>query len=85
MKLSALILVLIFSTPFSFAKSSQVFGQISIADESPYASADQEYQAKSDLSHYSAETIWPWKRRRGCHGGRKQKRRNKKRLKRARA
>ena len=85
MKLSALIFVLISSIPFSFAKSSQVFVQISITDESPYASAIQEDQANSDLSHYNAETIWPWKRRRGCHGGRKQKRRNKKRLKRARA
>ena len=85
MKLSALILVLISSIPFSFAKSSQVFGQILITDESPYASTIQEDQANSDLSHYTAGTIWPWKRRRGCHGGRKQKRRNKKRLKRARA
>jgi len=85
MKLSALILVLLFSVFHVFAKSSQVFGQISIFDELPSASAIQEDQSNSDLSHYTAETIWPWKRRRGCHGGRKQKRRNKKRLKRARA
>lgn len=85
MKLSALILVLISSMTFSFAKSSQVFGQTSIADESPYAYGIQEYRANADLSDHSAETIWPWKRRRGCHGGRKQKRRNKKRLKRSRA
>ena len=85
MKLSALILVFIFSMTFSFAKSPQFFGKILIDDESPYAYSIEEYQAIHDLSHYPAETIWPWKRRKSCHGGRKQKRRNKKRLKRARA
>lgn len=89
MKLSALILVLIFSIPFSFAKSFQGLGQTSIYNQSSSFYAIQEYQADlqatADLSHRSAEAIWPWKRRRSCHGGRKQKRRNKKRLKRARA
>jgi hypothetical protein len=85
MKLSAVILFLISSMPFSFAKSFQGLGQSSIYDQSSSFYASQEYHANPDLSDYFAEEIWPWKRKRGCHGGRKQKRRNKKRLKRARA
>ena len=85
MKLFVLILVLFSAVHFSFAKSSQVFCKMAIADESLYAFSMKESQVKSDLSDHVAETIWPWKRRRGCHGGRKQKRRNKKRLKRSRA
>ena len=85
MKFSILILVLISSMTFSFAKSAQVFGQTSIIDESPYTYAIQEYRANPDVIHYSAEIIWPWRRKRSCHGGRKQKRLNKKILKRARA
>ena len=56
MKYSVFILVLISSMTFSFAKSTQVFGQTSIADESPKVYAIQEYQANADLSHYSVET-----------------------------
>ena len=76
MKYSVLILVFVLSLS-------------SIADESPYTFALKESQADSkataNLRPYYAKTIWPWKRRRSCHGGRKQKRRNKKRIKRARA
>ena len=89
MKYSILIILFVLSAQYLFANPLKVLSLSSIADESPYTFALKESQADSqetaDLSHHSAEAIWPWKRRRSCHGGRKQKRRNKKRLKRARA
>ena len=89
MKFSVLILVFVLSAQQLFANPLKVLSLASSADESPSTFALKESQADSqataDLSHHSAEAIWPWKRRRSCHGGRKQKRRNKKRLKRARA
>ena len=89
MKYSVLTLVFVLSAQHLFTNPLKVLSLASIADESPYTFALKESQADSqataDLSHHSAEAIWPWKRRRSCHGGRKHKRRNKKRLKRARA
>ena len=85
MKCSVRILVFVFSLNHLFSSPLQVVSLGSIADESLYAFSMKESQVKSDLIDHVAETIWPWKRRRGCHGGRKQKRRNKKRLKRSRA
>ena len=89
MKFSVLILVFVLSAQRLFANPLKVLSLASTADESPYTfvlkESQADLQATTDLSHHSAEAIWPWKRRRSCHGGRKQKRRNKKRLKRARA
>ena len=89
MKYAVLILVFVFSAHHLFSSPLHVVSLSSIADESPYTfvlkKSQADLKAITDLSHHSSETIWPWKRRRGCHGGRKQKRRNKKRLKRARA
>jgi hypothetical protein len=89
MKYAVLILVFVLSAQHLFANPLKVLSISSITDESPSTFAMKESQADSQatavLSYHSAEAIWPWKRRRSCHGGRKQKRRNKKRLKRARA
>ena len=89
MKYSVLILVFVLSAQHLFANPLKVLSLSSIADESPYTfvlkKSQADLQAITDLSHHSVEAIWPWKKRRSCHGGRKQKRRNKKRLKRARA
>jgi hypothetical protein len=85
MKCSVLFLVFVFSFHHLFSRPLQVISLGSITDETPYSFSMKASQVKSDLIDHIAETTWPWKRRRGCHGGRKQKRRNKKRIKRSRA
>tara|TARA_B100000767_G_scaffold265404_1_gene281427 strand:- start:361 stop:618 length:258 start_codon:yes stop_codon:yes gene_type:complete len=85
MKPSILILVFVCLFQYSFAKKSLGVNSISIDHQSPYAFSMYASPALIGSSMVAVDTIWPWKKRRSCHGGRKQKKRNKKRLKRSRA
>jgi hypothetical protein len=85
MKPSILILIFLGLFQYSFAKKSHGVNSISIDHQSPYAFWMYASPTLVGCSMVDVDTIWPWKKRRSCHGGRKQKKRNKKRLKRSRA
>ena len=80
MKKTVLFLILIFSTQISFAESN---GSIIIdwdSNKNPHFLLKSNVNQKSDMEE---AILWPRKRR-SCHGGKKQKRRNKRRIRRSR-
>ena len=79
MKKSVLIFIVFFSIHQVFAAPSHLMKSITTISDSGHL-------FKSDITNnydLNQTTIWPRKRR-GCHGGKKQKRRNKRRIKRSR-
>ncbi|MDC1362116.1 hypothetical protein N8203_03330 [Crocinitomicaceae bacterium] len=80
MKKTVLFLILIFSIQISFAKSHNSLISESNSNENPYFFLVSNVNQKLDVNE---AMVWPRKRR-GCHGGKKQKRRNKRRIKRSR-
>ena len=80
MKKTVLFLILIFSTQISFAESHSSIISDWDSNENPHFLLKSNVNQKSDAEE---AILWPRKRR-SCHGGKKQKRRNKRRIRRSR-
>ncbi len=80
MKKTVLFLILIFSIQISFAESHYSLISESNSNETPHFILISNVNQESNIKEAK---LWPRKRR-GCHGGKKQKRRNKRRIKRSR-